>query len=262
MDLQKVLTEKIATSFDEDVFQEESVKLKVVEGLHGLYDVYYYTFWAHDELKVMEVLQEAEIAPLLSSVRFLAEDEGVNGTQAWDLGDLLSKKQVFENMKYLEFPLNNNKNHNRIIVTNKDDYGERGGLGQTLDRMPQLEVLIAPSAPSENFFQREVHPLRDLTIQTGFAHQDFIQHLANSSCFERLEKLDFTDYSEEYMDNYIQYCVSFEHFEALMHTKGLPLLKEILLRNTQLTDSQQQALLQSPLAKQAKLSFTTWANEE
>ena len=201
MDLQKVLIEKVAASFDEgeEVFEEENVRIKVVKGTNGLYDVYYYTFWAHDEMGIMQVLQEANIAPLLSGIWFSSEDEGVNGTQAWDLSRLLSDKQVFEHLKYLEFPLNNSKSHNCIIVTNDDDFDENGCLGHILDLMPQLEVLMVPSTPSENFFQRATHPLRELTTQTSFDHQDFIKHLASSDCFDKLEKLDFTDYSEVYV---------------------------------------------------------------
>lgn len=179
----------------------------------------------------------------MSKVEFTSEDEGVNGTQYWDLKALLKRKRVFEHLESIAFPLNAAGTHHRIIITPDDMYDENGGLGLLLDKCPQVQNLSAPSAPNERFFARKSHGLKTLHIQTGYAHQDFIQNLSQSTCFPVLAALTFRDYAETQMKNFRASCTPHAAYEALMQSKGLPALKHVVLYDTVLSAQDQDALV-------------------
>jgi hypothetical protein len=176
-------------------------------------------------------------------------DEGINGTNAWDLAKLAeAPKVIFKNLKKLVFPLNE-KQHNRIIITGGDDYDENGIIGKVLTKMPQIEYLQTPSAPSENFF-RACGTIKHLVLQTGYQHQNFIHELSKTKNLQNLESLEFWDYSEFYMLDYEQYCTPVGDYLALFGSVNLPKLKKIILYNTLLTEQDQRTLKSLPLALQ------------
>jgi len=194
-------------------------------------------------------LNEAEAVKTIASLHLYSEDEGINGTNNWDLGNLLEKpKNIFLNLKKLVFPLNEH-NHNRIIITGNDDYDENGVIGKVVAKMPNLEYLQIPSAPSASFFSQK-SAIKHLRVQTGYNHQSFIQQLAQTPHFQDLEELEFWDYSEFYMENYAQYCVPVEDYMKLLSSKNLPKLKKVTLYNTLLNDEAQAKLKTLPLYSQ------------
>ncbi|MCU0438435.1 MAG: hypothetical protein MUC49_10990 [Raineya sp.] len=193
-----------------------------------------------------EYLNQNGVVEQIENLNFYSEDEGINGTNHWDLAKLADKpKNIFKNLKKLIFPLNTN-NHNRMIITGNDDYEEKGVIGQVIRKMPVLEYLQIPSAPASNFFEAQT-PIKHLSIQTGFAHQNFIENLARTNSLEHLETLEFWDYSEFYMESYQQYCTSVDAYIQLFGSTHLPKLRKITLYNTLLNQENQQKLQSLPL---------------
>lgn len=159
-----------------------------------------------------------------------ADDAGANGTQEWDLATLLAglaeHGTSFAELEELVLPLNTRDNHNRRVVAMM---GEGGRLAKVLDAAPNLRKLVAPSAPTKVFFEREAHPLRELVIHAGYDHESFVAELAKSRCFPELTTLTFRDYAESYMDDFDSRRVPGKHFIALLKSKTLPALEHIHL---------------------------------
>lgn len=196
-----------------------------------------------------EIINSEEFAEQIWGLRLQSADEGINGTNHWDLATLAENpKIVFTNLKYLVLPLND-KNHNKIIVTGNDHYNENGILAKVLAKMPHLEFLQSPSAPNEDFF-KHFSSIKTLHIQAGYNHQNFICNLAQSKNFENLETLKFWDYAETYVENYEQNTTSVSDYVALFSSTHLLRLKKLHLYKTQLSHRDQTKLLSLPLALQ------------
>lgn len=196
-----------------------------------------------------EIINQEEFAEQIWSLRLQGADEGINGTNNWDLAALAQNpKVIFRNLKQIWLPLNE-KNHHRIIVTSDDDYEENGVLAKILPKMPNLELLQSPSAPNEDFFKHSTS-IKTLHIQSGYNHQNFIYNLAQSKNFEHLETLKFWDYAEKYMENYKQYATSVGDYIALFSSTFLPKLKKVHLYHTQLSPQDQEKLRSLPLVLQ------------
>ena len=196
-----------------------------------------------------EIINQEEFAEQIWSLRLQGADEGINGTNNWDLAALAQNpKVIFRNLKQILLPLNE-KNHHRIIVTGDDDYEENGVLAKILSKMPHLEFLQSPSTPNEDFFKHSTS-IKTLHIQAGYNHQNFIYNLAQSKNFEHLETFKFWDYAESYMENYEQYATSVGDYIALFSSTHLPKLKKVYLYHTQLSPQDQEKLRSLPLVLQ------------
>lgn len=242
-------------------YDEDSNTVKVELKSNGQFELEYYTLWhndwfdEHDGLPIFKALCQTPFSEKLLSVVITAEDEGVNGTQNWDLESLLSVQNTFENLHHFELPLNTLQNHHRIIVTHKDSYDENGGIGLLLDKCPALKTLVVPSAPGLKFFERENHVLENLTIQTGYDHQSFIKNLATSTCFKDLKSLVFRDYAETYMDDFQVNCTPYEDFLLLVQSSSLPALEAITIQDCVLDSSQTENLVSEASKNNMDLSF-------
>ncbi|MDX1903468.1 MAG: hypothetical protein SFU27_04860 [Thermonemataceae bacterium] len=197
-----------------------------------------------------EAINQKGVAEHIGSLHLFAEDEGANGINEWDIATLLENAKVsFKNLKSLYFPLNTNENHNRIIVTKADMYEENGGIGEMLLKMPALEVLQIPSAPSANFFEHK-NKLKVLRMQVGLAHRGFVKNLSTMQVMDNLEELEIKDYSEFYIKDYQKDCIPKEDYFLLFESQTLPKLKKLTLENTLLSVEEQEKLKEMPLAKQ------------
>lgn len=196
-----------------------------------------------------EIINQEEFAEHIWGLRLQGADEGFNGTNNWDLAELVRKpKIIFKNLRQLLLPLND-KNHNKIIVTGDDDYEENGVIAKLLPKMPHLEFLQVPSAPNEDFFKNS-SSIKTLYVQTGYNHQNFIYNLAQTKNFENLEVLKFWDYTENYIKNYQQYATSVGDYITLFSSTHLPKLKKVCLYHTQLSPQDQEKLRSLPLVLQ------------
>jgi hypothetical protein len=212
---------------------------------------------------LFETLALPEVAGVLGSLSLAGEDEGANGTKDWDFSDLLARKVTFPKLHTLSIELYEGQ-HNRPVVA-RNMYDEDGELAQWLDHAPQLRSLTTPSAPDARFFKRAAHPLRSLRVQAGYATQRFIPNLAQSSCFPRLEELDWTEIEALDQDAEFEYNLglsrslghpvdlekmeklkaelkeegrhtSFEEYEALLRWTACP--PKVALRDPVLTSDQ------------------------
>lgn len=217
----------------------------------GLLELDYYVD-VDDELydEILETLALPEFAPLLASLRLFAPDWGINGTRSWNLDGLAIAQSTFENLKILEIEGTKPQHHNRTIL---GSYEENGIVARLLDKMPNLECLSIPSAPSPAFFQRHFHPLKHLTLQSGYDTQNFILNLAQSNCFSQLQSLDFTDYAETYIQDYEQYKTPRQHYVELFNSETLPRLEVVILRQSLLNVEETEELRQTRLGRQLDL---------
>lgn len=187
------------------------------------------------------------LAPALTELTLTGEDEGVNGTRAWPLHELLGPE--FPRLTRVDLEGTKPGDHNGTIVVYEDDYEENGALGRLLDGAPNLLHLSAPSAPTSRFIDRAHHPLRSLTIQTGFKHHGFVRALAASRCFSELRTLTFVDYFEKFTDDLASHLTPADAYEALFaDPQGLPALRELRLVNAKNADAKK--LRSTPLARQ------------
>ncbi len=165
---------------------------------------------SYDELCNTLILPD--VASRLGSLSLRAPaDEGANGTRNWNLAPLVDTQANFPNLRSFSIEQNRPGDHNRVIVA--ADYHEDSVLGRLLRKAPSLEALIVPSAPDAAFFALGSHPLRFLSVDAGYDTQNFIRNLADSSCFSRLETLEFGEFNEAYLDDFPSGCTPFDlHF--------------------------------------------------
>lgn len=215
---------------------------------NGLLELDYYVD-VDDEFypEILELLSVPDFAPFLASLRLTAPDEGINGTRSWDLEPLTQGTGTYQNLKQLDIQGTQPEHHNRTILGN---FAEDGIIAQLLDKMPNLEQLSIPSAPSPAFFDRPAHPLKHLIIQTGYDTQNFILNLAQSTCFSQLKTLDFTDYAETYIKDYEQHKTSKLYYLQLFNSHALPSLQTLTIRHSLLTEQDIAELQQTPLGTQ------------
>ena len=185
---------------------------------------------------LIDLLCDAGAAAGIRSLTFRGPDEGANGTRNWDFTGLLASDVIFPNLTTFCVEPTQPEHHNQTILA--EVYEEEGMIGRLLDRMPALESLTVPSAPDCSFFTRPRHPLRRLRVDTGYDHQDFIRNLSASSCFPHLELLDFGDYNQRYMEDYMDRCTRFEDYRELARSRGFESVRLFILRNASLSAEQ------------------------
>jgi hypothetical protein len=115
-------------------------------------------------------------------------------------------------------------------------------LGRLLAAAPALRVLVSPSAPDAGFFKAGERPLGYLSVDAGYAHQDFLLNLARSSSFPHLYALAWGEYNETYMDDFADHVVPFEHYRELLGSTHFSSVHAFELRNPVMTDSELQTL--------------------
>ncbi len=217
----------------------------------GLLELDYYVD-VEDEFyeEILELLAFRDFAPLLTSLRLTAPDEGINGTRSWNLEPLTRGEGTYQNLRIFDIQRPKPGHRNRSIL---GDLAEDGIVARLLDKMPNLEQLFIHSAPTLAFFERNPHPLKHLIIQTGYDSQNFIINLARSSCFSQLKTLDFTDYSETYIKDYPQYQTPKQHYLELFNSPALPSLEVLTLRYSPLREEETEELKKTQLGSQLDL---------
>lgn len=192
--------------------------------------------WDESFNKVLKVLLEKDVAEKIQGLSFDSPDEGVNGTNNFDFSTLAESSVIFPELRSFIVRLTAPEHHNGTIIAQM--YEEEGVIAKLIKKMPNLSLLQIPSAPNEEFFELNLHPLEQLIIQVGFDTQHFILNLSNSTCFKDLRYFDFTDFQETYTESWENNCTPFEHFEQLVNSKAFDSVKVMILRN--LTYSKEQ----------------------
>ncbi len=259
MDIQQEIYSFLEKNLEE--YDKESYDVKVEYKSNNQFELEYYTtldedwFNECDGLPLFRLLCDPPFTQNLLSLIIRSEDVGANGTQNWEFESLLTQENIFENLSHFELPLNSEETHNCIIVTYQDSYDENGGIGLLLDKCPALKTLILPSAPGSNFFERDVHILENLHIQTGFDHQNFIKNLSASTCFQSLQHITFRDYAQTYMENFQENCTSYEDYLLLIQSNTLPALKLITIQDCVLDMNQRENLTLQAKNNNIELKF-------
>jgi hypothetical protein len=178
-----------------------------------------------------------EVAFKLGSLSFRSPtDEGANGTRNWDLSLLVEAQVSFPNLRSFSIEQNEPGAHNRVIVAAV--YEEAGVLGRLLRKAPSLDSLIVPSAPDVTFFELERHPLRFLSVDAGYDTQGFIGNLADSSCFPQLQRLEFGEFNETYLDDFPAGCTPFDDYRRLFTSAAFATVRAFVWRNPVCSDTE------------------------
>lgn len=185
---------------------------------------------------LLQTLALPDIAPCIRSIVLRGPDEGANGTRNWDIEPLLATDATFPQLKMFSIQLNQPADHNRSIVG--ADYEEDGMLARLIAKAPGIEELTAPSAPSAAFFEVGSRPIRLLNIDAGYNTQDFILNLAKSSCFPNLQCLQWGEYHETYIEDYLANCTPLEHYRELFRSTAFASVRSFLWRNPTCTDEE------------------------
>ncbi|HKQ91756.1 MAG TPA: hypothetical protein VJZ77_13780 [Blastocatellia bacterium] len=156
-------------------------------------------------------------------------DEASNGTRNWNLTPLVEAQVLFPNLRSFSVEQNSPGDHNRIIVA--ADYDEDGVIGRLLCKAPSLEALTVPTAPDRTFFALERRLLRFLNVDAGYDAQGFIRNIADSSCFPRLETLEFGEFNETYLDDFPSGCTPFDDYRRLFKSKAFSTVRLFVWRN-------------------------------
>jgi hypothetical protein len=176
---------------------------------------------------LLEALKDGRVAPHLRALTLRSPDVGMNGTRSFQLGSLTSA--TFPVLSSLKVERNHPEAHNRGVIGDVD--GEFGVLGELLARCPSLLSLEVPSAPDASFFTVAHHPLHRLSVDAGYDHQGFLQNLARSTCFPKLEVLEFGEYEETYMDDFASRVTPDADYEMLFASPVMRQLTALTLRN-------------------------------
>lgn len=189
--------------------------------------------------RLLQTIIHSDVSPLIKSIRLSAPDEGANGTRTWDFSSIVDSAAVFPNLTSFYVEGTQPEHHNRSVISG-NFYEEDGMVARLIRKMPHLLSLSIPSAPDQDFFRMAPHPLRRLVVQAGYDTQNFILNLSQSSCFPDLYHLDFTDYQETYVADYVANCTPFSHYRELFLSPVFDYLRMVIIRN--------------PLCSQAEIS--------
>lgn len=185
---------------------------------------------------LLNTIAQADIAPQMRSLILRGPDEGANGTHNWDIEPLVATDATFLNLDTFAIQLNQPADHNRSIVSS--DYDENGILAKLLAKSPKLCELTVPSAPNAAFFDVGERPIRFLSVDAGYDTQDFISNLAKSSCFPALYCLEWGEYNETYMDDYLANCTPTHHYRELFQSNAFRPIARFVWRNPVCTDDE------------------------
>jgi hypothetical protein len=221
-----------------------------------LLDVEYrgeYELWFDDQAEVtilrdlLQLLASVEVAPRLRSFTYrTAAVLAANGTYDYNIDPLIEGERQFPNLARLSLDQGPGEHGYKILTSpsSGDQWHEAGVLARMLEKAPSLKDLVTPATPNDGFFQGRRHPLQLLDVDAGFGHSDFIRHLASCSRFPDLRRLVFTDFRQEYLDDWREQATSFEDYLSLFRSPIASQLESICLRAVSLTGAQVRRLLE------------------
>lgn len=229
------LQERISQTSERSLLDVEMQKLYFTHSRGLLYVAYYGSSYNETYADFLQTICIPEIAEQLGELTIQGPDEGANGTRNWDFSGLVDSGVEFPRLNTFFVEPTEPDHHNQTIIG--ADYEEEGQIGHLLTQMPALQFLTVPSAPDADFFERGEHPLAILRVESGYDHQSFIANFSRSSCFPHLRMLDFGDYNQRYMEDYVQQCTPFADYEALFRSQAFRNIsgRGFVLRNSVLS---------------------------
>lgn len=230
------LQQSIGRANDPQRTDEYVQKLYVMQLQELFYVEYYGSSYGDAYFDLLQTLCVPDVARALKSLAVRGPDEGTNGTRNWDFTPLIEAQAEFSNLTTFFVEPTAPEHHNQSIIGT--DYEEEGQIGSLLDQMPLLKTLTVPSAPDRSFFERPEHSLAVLRVDSGYGHQSFVRNFSRSCCFTQLRMLDFGDYNQRYMENYLEECTPLSDYEELFKSQAFQRMNRLNLRNPNLTDEQ------------------------
>lgn len=182
---------------------------------------------------VCEAISQAQVAERLTALILRGPDRGANGTCNWDLEPLASPHVRYPRLTTFNIEQGRPGDHNFHIVG--ESYDENGVLGRLLRKMPALQQLVAPSAPDREFFRGGRHPLRRLSINAGYDHQDFLRNLAETTNLPELTTLEYGEPTGVGFDDFKH--ATARNYAAVVSSSALP-LQALILRDPHLSDAE------------------------
>lgn len=185
---------------------------------------------------LLNTVATPDISTSICSLIFRGFDRGANGTHNWDIEPLIKTDARYINLKTFSIQLNKPTDRNRSIVAT--NYDEDGVIARLISKSPQIQELTVPSAPNSAFFNVGKRPISFLSIDAGYDTQNFISNLANSSCFPDLKYLEWGEYNETYINDYLSHCTTIQNYKELFQSKAFASVKYFVWRNPVCTDSE------------------------
>lgn len=179
-----------------------------------------------------------ENAEKISSIIVTGPDQGANGTRSWNFSRIINAKVMFPNLVQFKVALTEIGDHNQSVIGEYDE--EEGMIAKLVSKMPNLKVLQMPSAPDRSFFQLANLSIVKLIIQAGYAHQNFIENLANATNLKQLTSLDYTDVIDHFGDLDESEFTPYKAYEQLFESKLFSQYEHfhLKLRDTRVTEEQ------------------------
>jgi hypothetical protein len=224
---------------EREVYEEEE-RISIVE-VQDLVQIEYFGYAFGDSFsELIHLLCNPSVAASTQSLIFRSFDEGANGTFNWDFTELNRSSVAFPNLTNFFVELRHPDWHNHPVIA--ESLEEEGMIARLLSQMPNIREMTIPNAPDVSFFQVGQRPLSALRVEAGYDHQNFILNFSQSSCFPFLQRLDFSDFNEQYMDDYLDCCTPFEHYCELLQSNAFSGVQKLVLRNARLAPSQAEEL--------------------
>lgn len=232
----EALRQRIADLADEEMPVDYLSRLTVIQTADVFHLDFYGDCFEDSYEDLLTTLARTDLAAGLRSLILRGPDEGANGTKNWDLQPLLNLESAFPELETFAIQLNQPGDHNRSIIG--ADFEEAGVLAQLLSKSTRLQELTVPSAPDAEFFRVGERPLRSLSVDAGYDTQGFISNLASSSCFPALRNLEWGEYHETCVDDYLSNCTPLEDYRALFQSKAFATVNRFVWRNPVCTDDE------------------------
>lgn len=234
------LQQRMLQSADAEMPPEYIERLSITDVAGHLHIDFYGDPFGESFASLLTTVALPEVSVDVASLIFRGPDEGANGTRNWDLGPLVAGPGSFPRLRYVSIEQTKPADHNRTIVA--ATYDEEGVLAQLLAKAPMLTSLITPSAPNADFFKIDNHRLAYLNVDAGYDHQGIIRNLAHSSCFPDLSCLEFGEYHETYMDDYLARCTPIGDYHELFRSPAFKSVGRFVWRNPACSNEEISAL--------------------
>jgi hypothetical protein len=234
----EALRARIESVNDPDMPFEDVERLTVVTCGEGHHVEFYGSCFDENYTDLCETLCQREVAASLLSLSLRGPDEGANGTQSWDLEPLVTGEPIFARLQTFAVELQRPAAHNCPIIGASDSYEEAGVIARFVAQCPALAYLTVPSAPSPEFFAVPLPELRFLSVDAGYAPQDFLRNFAGSSGFASLRTFEWGEYANRHADDWPAACTPFEDYAALFAAPAFRSVMCFVLRQPMLTVEQ------------------------
>ena len=204
---------------------------------------------ADDAATIFKIIATSEYTQIIKKLRFFHKGGHANGTVELYFVELLS----YNSFPNLDFFYTQHYSKDGSLIASMDGGFDEGGLGgKILDSMPQLRTLNLVSAPNENFFQREFHPIETLEVRAGYDNNNFLERLSGANCFPKLKHFSYQDINIAFHQSTEDSVLTFEVIEKFMESKNFPELEVLSLIELKLTEQQIEKLKNTHLGRTVK----------